>query len=179
MMQYYTYKEVQVGKALNLPPTAVLRGYLILCSFALSPASMRVPHTDWEEPVLLWLTISMPTGSGKSTLFRYLYDLMQHVRTLAGVAKSDPSWIMDDATFEKMGALMQENGSRLLGFYDELSAFLTQINLYKGRNLSDSHELALFLQLFNGHPWKRDTGKVTYNVYVVQSNLISSYGELL
>ena len=86
---------------------------------------------------------------------------------------------MDDATFEKMGALMQESGSRLLGFFDELSAFLTQINLYKGRNLSDSHELALFLQLFNGHPWKRDTGKVTYNVYIVQFNLISSYGELL
>ena len=43
----------------------------------------------------------MPTGSGKSTLFRYLYDLLQHVRTLAEVAKSDPSWIMDDAAFEK------------------------------------------------------------------------------
>jgi hypothetical protein len=48
---------------------------------------------------------------------------------------------MDDASFEKMGALMQENSSRLLGFYDELSAFLTQINLYRGRNISDSHEL--------------------------------------
>jgi len=79
--------------------------------------------------------------------------------TLAGITNDDPSWIMDDATFEKMGALMQENSSRLLGFYDELSAFLTQISLYKGRNLSDSHELALFLQLFNGHPWRRDTGR--------------------
>ena len=148
-----------MGKALNLSPTAVLGGYLILGSFVLSPASVRVPHTDWEEPVLLWLTVSMPTGSGKSTLFRHLYDLLQRTRTLAGT-NNDPSWIMDDATFEKMGALMQENSSRLLGFYDELSAFLTQINLYKGRNLSDSHELALFLQLFNGHPWRRDTGRL-------------------
>lgn len=148
-----------MGKALNLSPTAVLGGYLILGSFVLSPASVRVPHTDWEEPVLLWLTVSMPTGSGKSTLFRHLYDLLQRTRTLAGITNDDPSWIMDDATFEKMGALMQENSSRLLGFYDELSAFLTQINLYKGRNLSDSHELALFLQLFNGHPWRRDTGR--------------------
>lgn len=148
----------QVGKALNLPPTAVLGGYLILCSFAVSPASVKVPQTDWEEPVLLWLTVSMPTGSGKSTLFRHLYDLLRCMRNLAGVTDGDPSWIMDDATFEKMGALMQENSSRLLGFYDELSAFLTQINLYKGRSLSDSHELALFLQLFNGHPWRRDTG---------------------
>ena len=29
--------------------------------------------------------------------------------TLAGVTDGDPSCIMDDATFEKMGALMQEN----------------------------------------------------------------------
>ena len=148
-----------MGKALNLSPTAVLGGYLILGSFVLSPASVRVPHTNWEEPVLLWLTVSMPTGSGKSTLFRHLYDLLQRTRTLAGITNNDPSWIMDDATFEKMGALMQENSSRLLGFYDELSAFLTQINLYKGRNLSDSHELALFLQLFSGHPWRRETGR--------------------
>ena len=150
----------QVGKALNLPPSAVLGGYLIIGSFILSPASVKVPNTDWEEPVLVWLTISMPTGSGKSTLFRYLYELLQRIRTLAGVTKDEPAWSMDDASFEKMGVLMQENSSRLLGFYDELSAFLTQINLYKGRNLSDSHELALFLQLFNGHPWRRDTGKL-------------------
>ncbi len=57
-----------------------------------------------------------------------------------------------------MGALMNDNSARLLGFYDELSAFLSQINLYRGRGLSDSHELALFLQLYNGHPWRRDTG---------------------
>ena len=117
-----------MGKALNLSPTAVLGGYLILGSFVLSPASVRVPHTNWEEPVLLWLTVSMPTGSGKSTLFRHLYDLLQRTRTLAGITNNDPSWIMDDATFEKMGALMQENSSCLLGFYDELSAFLTHAN---------------------------------------------------
>lgn len=69
---------------------------------------------------------------------------MQKVRSLAGVGDGDPAWILDDASFEKMGALMNCNASRLLGLYDEFSAFLSQINLYKGRNLSDSHELALF-----------------------------------
>ena len=73
------------------------------------------------------------------------------VRQSAGIPSDDPAWILDD-TFEKMEALMCDNSSRILGFYDELSAFLTQINLFHGRNLSDSHELALFLQLFNGHP---------------------------
>lgn len=112
----------------------------------------RMCSTNWEEPIL---TITMPTGSGKSTLFRHLCDILKDIRRLAGVVHTDPTWNMDDATFEKMGALMQENSSRLLGIYDELSAFLTQ---YRGRSLSDSHELALFLQLFNGHSWRRDTG---------------------
>ena len=53
---------------------------------------------------------------------------------------------------------MHSNGSRLIGLYDEFSAFLSQINLYRGRTISESHELSLFLQLFNGHPWRRDTG---------------------
>ena len=67
--------------------------------------------------------------------------------------------MFDDASFAKMGVLMSENSGRLLGLYDELSAFLAQINLYRGRGLSDSHELAILLQLYNRHQWRRDTGK--------------------
>lgn len=144
----------QVAKALNVPPTAVLGGYIVLSSFIISPATVLVPGTDWQEPVLLWLTVTMPTGSGKSTLFRHLYSLLSEVRDKTEVEDDSPAWLIDDATFEKMGALMNENASRILGFYDELSSFLTQINLFRGRQLSDS----LFLQLFNGHPWRRNTG---------------------
>ena len=150
---------VQVGRAMNLPPTAVLSGYIILGSSVLSPAVVKVPSTDWIEPVLIWLTIAMPTGSGKSTLFRHLYSILQEMRSINELSDRDPSWTFDDASFEKMGALMKENSGRLLGFYDEMSAFLTQINLYRGRGLSDSHEMALFLQLYNGHPWRRDTSQ--------------------
>ena len=148
----------QVGEALNVPATAVLCGYIILGSFVLSPSTVKRPTTSWQEPALVWLTVCMPTGSGKSTLFRHLYSLMRDVRAACNVTDKDPSWVFDDATFEKMGTLMHENSARLLGIYDELSAFLTKINLYRGRGLSDSHELSLFLALFNGHPWIRDTG---------------------
>ena len=53
---------------------------------------------------------------------------------------------------------MAENGGRLLGMYDELSAFLSKIKLYSNRDLTDSHELAVFLELFNANLWKRTTG---------------------
>lgn len=59
---------------------------------------------------------------------------------------------------EKMGVLMSDNGGCLLGMYDELS-FLCKIRLYSRRSLSDSHELAMFLELYNANPsWTRTTG---------------------
>ena len=70
---------------------------------------------------------------------------------------ADPSWILQDATFEKMGVIMAENDGRLLGLFDELSAFLTKIRLYSNRGLTDSHELAMFLELYNANPWTRTT----------------------
>ena len=48
---------------------------------------------------------------------------------------------------EKMGAMMAENGNKLIGLYDEIMHFLTQINFYRNRGLSDTHDLAMFLQL--------------------------------
>ena len=64
-----------------------------------------------------------------------------------------------------MGVLMAENNGRLLGMYDELSAFLTKIKLYGNRGLSDSHELAMFLELYNANPWTRTTGMCRmYNI---------------
>ena len=48
---------------------------------------------------------------------------------------------------EKMGAMMAENGKKLIGLYDEITHFLTQINVYRNRGLSDTHDLAMFLQL--------------------------------
>ena len=141
-----------------MPPTAVLGGLLIVVAFAMSHACVSIPGTEWVEPVLLWISIGMPTGSGKSPLFKYLLTLLWKARSRCGLDKTSPAWQLEEATFEKMGALMAENHSMLLGLYDELSTFLTQINLYKSRGLSDSHDLALFLQLYNGHPRARRTG---------------------
>ena len=85
---------------------------------------VEVQGTDWVEPVLLWMTVSMPTGSGKSTLFCHLFMILEEVHHKCGISELDPTWLVDDASFEKMGALMYENSARLLGLYDELAAFL-------------------------------------------------------
>lgn len=58
-----------------------------------------------------------------------------------------------------MGDLMFNNHWKLLGLYDELPMFLSQVNIFRGKGLSDSHELALFLQLYGSEQWVRRTGK--------------------
>lgn len=73
----------QVAKAMSVPPSAILSGLLILTSYVLSPAAVAVPGTDWVEPAIIWLAISMPTGSRKTTVHQFLRTLLQAVREQA------------------------------------------------------------------------------------------------
>ena len=149
-----------------MPSTAVLSGLLILVGFMLAHSKVEVVGTEWAEPVIMWISIGMPTGSGKSTIFTYLLGLLRKVRRRC-CKDISPSWTVEEATFEKMGALMAGNDGKLLGLYDELSSFLTRINLYSSKGISDSHDMATFLMLYNGHPWTRRTGNITfYNLLV-------------
>uniref|UniRef100_A0A1X7V3K6 Uncharacterized protein n=1 Tax=Amphimedon queenslandica TaxID=400682 RepID=A0A1X7V3K6_AMPQE len=65
-----------------------------------------------------------------------------------------------------MGSMMADNGGRLLGLYDEVEMFLSQINVFHGKNVADSHEKAVFLQLYGGSPWSRKTvsGEANYDI---------------
>ena len=112
------------------------------------------------EPVLLWVSICMPTGSGKSSLCKWLKQLVDDVRANVGSTDtaSSASWFLNDQSMEKMGALMDENFSKQLGLYDELSMFLSQMNVFRGKGVIDSHEAALFLQFYGGTAWVRKTG---------------------
>ena len=148
----------QVGRAISIPPVAVLAGLLLTVGFAMSHSTVQVEGTDWVEPAILWISICMPTGSGKSGLCKFLKSLVDKARRERKLSESDPSWCLDDQSFEKMGALMSDNHGKLLGLYDELAMFLSQINVFRSRGLSDSHELALFLQLYGASSWTRRTG---------------------
>jgi hypothetical protein len=53
--------------------------------------------------------------------------------------------------------MTSENNSKSLGLYDELSMFLTQLNVFRVRGLTESHELAIFLKLYGGDSWTRRT----------------------
>ena len=143
-----------------MPSTAVLYGLLIIMSFAMSHSVVEVEGTDWVEPVLVWIAICMPTGSGKSSLCKLLKKLVEDTRANIG-GESSPSWCADDQSLEKMGALISENNGRLLGLYDELAMFLSQMNIFHGKSIIDSRELCVFLQLFGANSWTRKTGKFT------------------
>lgn len=145
-----------------MPATAVLAGLLLIVSFSMSHSVVEVEGTDWVEPVLLWISVCMPTGMGKSSLCKFLRKIVFEAQKQCREHEDDPttSWLMDDQSFEKMGDIMHKNHWKLLGLYDELPMFLSQVNIFRGRGLSDSHELAVFLQLYGADPWVRRTGEI-------------------
>ena len=111
----------EIGQALDMPPDAILSGILLLVSFFTSHCVITVPGTVWVEPAILWISITMPTGSGKTPLFTFLTNILQKVRSKLNLTQAHPPWLLDEASFEKMGELMATNHSELLGLYDELS----------------------------------------------------------
>ena len=139
-----------------MAPSTVLAGLLLIISFTMSHSVVAVEGTDWMEPVLLWMSICMPTGMGKSSLCKYLRGLVKEAKKNRGV--NDAVWLCDDQSFEKMGDLMYNNHWKLLGLYDELPMFLSQVNIFKGSTIANSHEVAVFLQLYGAEQWVRKTG---------------------
>jgi len=148
---------------LDVPPTAVLASLMSLCGFIISPSVVQVDGTDWKEPVLIWECVCMSTGAGKSPLCTYTESILYTVQSK--VSDEQRCWEVGDTTFEKMGERMSLNSNRLFGIYDELTTFLTKLNVYQGKGLSSSHELSIFLQLYNGHSWKRSTGMYSTYIY--------------
>lgn len=95
----------QVGRALDMPPDAILSRLLLLMSFFMAHCVITVPGTVWIEPAILWIGVTKPTGSGKTPLFAFLADLLQIVRLKLKLTKVHPAWLLDQASFEKMGNL--------------------------------------------------------------------------
>ena len=105
---------------------------------------VEVEGTDWAEPVLLWISICMQTGMSKSSLCKFLRTLVKRASNQCGLGDSDSMWLLDDQSFEKMGESMYHNHSKLFGLYDELSTFLTQINVCRGRGVTESQRSHYF-----------------------------------
>ena len=105
----------QIGEALCIPPESVLAGLVIITSYSISPAVVKVPGTEWSERALVWLSVNMPTSSTKSALYHYLQSIVLKVRKQCQSSLNNPIWLLGDATCEKMGDLMSSNGNRLLG----------------------------------------------------------------
>lgn len=62
-----------------------------------------VEQSNWLKPVLLWTIVGMPTGSGKSPLFKYLSNLLRLTRPKCGLDATKSGRLVEDARFEKWG----------------------------------------------------------------------------
>ena len=82
---------------MSMLATAILSGLLVLVGFMLAHSKVEVAGTEW-------MSIGMPTGSGKSTVFNYLLGLLRDVRERC-CKDFDPPWTVDEASFEKKWVL--------------------------------------------------------------------------
>ena len=137
---------------------AVLAGMLVIVSYSMSHSVVEIEKSDLVEPVLIWISICMPTGCAKSSLCNYLRDLVLKARKVCAKKDDDSYWLLGDQSFEKLGEMMQDNHWKILGLYDELPMFFSQINVCRGRTLTDSPQVSTFLQLYGGSQWIRKTG---------------------
>ena len=87
----------------------------------MSHSIVEVEDTEWFEPVIVWISICMPTGSGKTSLCKFLQKLLTETRSACGIDETCPPWLLDDQSFEKLGAMMSENNAKSLGLYDDVS----------------------------------------------------------
>jgi len=148
----------QVAQALSVPAIAVLAGMLVIVSYSMSHSVVEIEQSELIEPVLIWISICMPTGCAKSSLCNYLRGLVLKARKACAQKDDDSYWLLGDQSFEKLGELMQDNHWKILGLYDELPMFFSQINVCRGRSLTDSSQVSTFLQLYGGSQWIRKTG---------------------
>ena len=83
------------------------------------------------------MVVCMPTSSGKSIPCKFLSNLGKTFRSQCA-GPNEPSWLADEPSFEKLRELMETNHGKHLGMFDELSMFLAQVNVCRGRTISDS-----------------------------------------
>lgn len=127
--------------------------------------------TDWETPIITWVAIVGNASAGKTPILKtslkattaYNAKLMEShsfamatwEQDCASVQKGQPKpdkpkakrRMVQDATIEKVGAIMEEDGTGLTLFYDELSGFLNSIGQYKNNGGGDK---AQWLSAWNG-----------------------------
>lgn len=99
-----------IANSISMPASAVLAGVITAVSFVMSNSVVEVEDKEWIEPVILWNLICMPTGSGKSSLCKFLRKILDMARANCGMNEQSPTWFIDDQSFEKMGSMMADNG---------------------------------------------------------------------
>ena len=57
---------IVAAELVRMDAKVVLAGMIIILTiFAMSHVIVEIPHTNWIESVLVWISTGMPTGSGK------------------------------------------------------------------------------------------------------------------
>ena len=86
---------------------------------------------------------------------------MERVKTEVAIRREQAKNIfLPHCTWDKLGEILANSGGRSLGLFDELTAFLSTMNMYSSvkMQVSDTKEYQDFLQMYTGKTKTRETG---------------------
>ena len=119
----------------------------------------------WYEPAILWFIIAANKGQKKTAALRLLkkpllaleqkeVEMWLANQENAKSGGTPPQLIIDNFSFEELHHVMKNNGSQILGLFDEMSTLYGQLDLYKqSGSVMDRKTL---ITLNGGSSWSRN-----------------------
>ena len=98
-------------------------------------------NDSWTEPSILWLIVAAKKGEKKTAALRIIRKPIEQLETTLREQwaseesetkpKTPPQLLVDNFSFEELHAVMKRNNNQILGFFDEMSSFYSQLDLFK------------------------------------------------
>nr|XP_006820967.1 PREDICTED: uncharacterized protein LOC102810106 [Saccoglossus kowalevskii] len=127
-----------LGRLHSAPPIAILECALAILSYCMQPTDVHIPNSYWTEPVVIWSFLGMPTGSSKSSIYKYLLKLTAAIQKELDVRSPyASSWTLNEAALEKMRAvLLLDHQKATVSSEVSQSQTLNQPGPYSGAQVS-------------------------------------------
>ena len=122
----------EASKRLSVPHMGIIMSTIINLEFFMAYSEVHLEESDWREPLLSWIVMHMPSGTRKTAIYSFLenslYDkTMEIIRDTFRLNTDESHFLVHEATFEKLGILLQENDGKRLWIHDEIRHFWAQM----------------------------------------------------
>lgn len=128
------------SNAIGVPPEFILWPLLTTTASLMGTNAAIKINQEWSEPSIIWFVIAAKKGEKKTAALKQLRKPIEDLQKMLYEewVKDDseekvthaPQLIVDHFSFEELHTIMCRNRGQILGFFDEMSSFYGQLDLY-------------------------------------------------